>query len=451
MTSCRFLIRSTSLVFALSLLSLCVLLSPHRASAGLWQDYKDLYDQRIEEFKGYDIWGNTFLPPAGMFFFQYKYNTIRSNSRFDADNKEGPILAPIDIFGGTLDLGPKGKAKANKFQFLCGLGRRWAFGVEAQVGTLDLEFDVKYQPPKSLDAQLVSAWISRRYGTEPFTESIEGLWQTIELLGHPRPVLEQQDKGLKMNDIGVAVGCNYYRTNLLSCLAAVKVSFPTGHIADSNLALIFALGPDLDVGVGSYGFEIGHLADLRLPKPLDWIVFMSELYYSFYTSQTRDSPTVFTPPDPYIQAALNTLGVDVGPYFPDLSNMDPEYKLHPGSKVRGVLQVAPTLFGILPISLGIQGNYTRASEFITDTPEFIEYINAVGLVADSWLIDSWVKLTLGLFPLRIPVAIAAGFNMPIAGRNNLIYKDNWEFTFQFYSPWFFGEQIVDLRKGEKKP
>ena len=430
------------------LLSAFLLSSSHTALAGLWTDYKGLYDRRVEEFKGYDIWGNTFLPPAGMWFFQYKYNTIRSDSRFDADNNEGPILAPLDILGGKLDFGPKGSAQAHKFMLICGLGRKWAIGFENQIGTLDLKFDVDYKPPTDLSAIIAAQIIARRYDVIPFTESLEGLWQTIELLGHPRPVLEQ-DQGVQIGDFGMAIGCNYFRRSLLSCLAAVKVSFPTGHIADSNLALVYALGPDLDIGVGSYGFELGHLLDFRLPKPLNWIVIMNEIYYSFYTSHKRTSPTVFTEPNQDLLGILNTLGTDLGPYFPDLSHMEAEYKYHPGSKVRGVLQVAPTLFGIIPISLGIQGNYTRASTITTNTPEFVEYINAIGLLADSWLIDSWVKITLGLFPLRIPVTLAAGYNMPIAGRNSLIYKGNWEFTFQFYSPWFFGEQIIDLRKDKK--
>jgi len=434
-----------SLLF--SALSLSI---PAVAVAGLWQDYRGLYDRRLEEFKGYDIWGNTFLPPAGMWFFQYKYNTVRSNTRFGADRKEGPILAPVDIMGGTLDFGPRGTARAHKFMFICGLGRRWAIGCEAQVGTIDLAFDVDYHPPQDPSTQLVAHLIGRRYHVKPFTESLEGLWETLELLGHPRPVLERQEGGLQAGDVALAIGYNYYRSKLVSCLAALKLSLPTGHIADSNSALVFALGPDLDVGVGSFGFEFGHLLDIRLPKPLDWIVFMNELYYSNYTTHTRTSPTVFTRPNQEVLKVLNTLGTDLGPYFPDLSRMEPEYSYHPGSKVRGVLQVAPALFGILPVSLGIQGTYTNASEIITTTPEFVEYINAIGLLADSWLIDSWVKVTLGLFPFRIPVALSAGYNMPIAGKNSLILKDNWEFTFQFYSPWFFGEQIVDLRKEAKK-
>jgi hypothetical protein len=421
-------------------------------AAGLWQGYKTLYERRVEEAREYDIWGNTWLPPAGMWALQYKFNTVRANTRYDADGNEGSILEPIDILGGTLDFNPKGSAKAHKFAFLCGLGKRLAFGMECQVGTLDLEFDVNYVPP-DIDAMafpgaqaILEGILRRNFNIEPFTQSLEGLWQTIELLGHPRPVLEQEDDGLKVGDLSVAFGWNYFRAKNLSFMAAFKVSFPTGHIADSNEALVYALGPDLDVGVGSYGFEFGHLLDFRLPKPLDWIVVMTEVFYSFYTEHSRESPTVFTEPDQDLLDLINAIGaltggVDLGPFFPDLSRMEAEYDYLPGSKVRGVLQIAPNLFGILPLSLGIQGTYTNASEITTSTPEFVQYIDAIGLLADSWLIDSWVKLTLGLFPFYVPVTLAVGFNMPIAGKNSLILKDNWEFSFQFYSPWFFGEQI----------
>ena len=412
------------------------------SEAGLWQDYKSLFDRRTEQAREWDIWGNTFLPPAGMWMAQYKFNTIRANTRFGEDGKEGPILAPLEVLGGKLDFGPSGSAQAHKLAVILGLGKRWGVGVEMQVGTFDLQFDVNYDPPTDPLIDLAArTLISRRYGIEPFTESLEGLWQTIELLGHPRPVLEQKDNGLKVGDVSFAVGYNYLRTKHFSCLAALKFSFPTGHIADENAGLVFALGPDIDVGVGSFGFELGHLMDYRPPKPFDWIIFMTEVYYSFYADHTRKSPTVFTKPNEEVLALLNLFGTDLGPYFPDLSQMEPEYTYRPGSKVRGVFQVAPTLFGLIPLTFGVSGTYTNASEITTSTPAFVEYIDAIGLLADSWLVDSWAKVTLGLFPLRIPVSLAVGFNYPLAGKNALIYKDNWEFTFQFYSPWFFGEQL----------
>ena len=438
-------------------LLLSFLLPATRVEAGLWDDYNALLDQRAAEAEGYEIWGNTFLPPAGMWGFQYKYNIIKSDSRYDENGKKGPILAPVDILGGELDLNPRGSAVAHKFAFLCGLGKGWAFAIECQMGTYDLEFDVDYRPPTTDEAKIAAFAINDllpffglippdQVPTEKFTESLEGLWQTIELLGHPRPVLVQEDKGLKMGDLSLAVGCNYYRTKHISLLGAVKFSFPTGHTADPNSALTFALGPDLDVGVGSYGFEFGHLVDFRLPEPLDWIMFATEVYYSFYTKHKRKSPTVFTKPNENIITILDWAGTDVGPYFPDLSRMESEYEYLPGSKVRGVFQILPTLFGILPLSFGIQANYTNGSEITTNTPEFVQYINAIGLLADSWSVEGWAKITLGLFPLKIPATISAGFNQPIAGKNALILEDNWEFTFQFYSPWFFGEQIFPVKK-----
>ena len=422
------------------------LLPANRVEAGLWEDYNALFDQRAAEAEGFEIWGNTFLPPAGMWGFQYKYNIVKSDSRYDDKGNKGPILAPVDILGGELDLNPRGTAVAHKFAFLCGLGKNWAFALECQMGTYDLEFDVGYRPPTDFLAKVAAEYFHLTYGVERFTESLEGLWQTIELLGHPRPVLVQEDKGLKLGDLSLAVGCNYFRTKHISLLGAVKFSFPTGHTADPNSALTFALGPDLDVGVGSYGFEFGHLADFRLPEPLDWIMCATEVYYSFYTKHKRKSPTVFTKPEQDIITILDLIGAEVGPYFPDLSQMESEYEYLPGSKVRGVFQIMPTLFGILPLSFGIQANYTNGSVITTNTPEFVQYINAIGLLADSWSVEGWAKITLGLFPLKIPATISAGYNMPIAGKNALILEDNWEFSFQFYSPWFFGEQIFPVKK-----
>ncbi len=448
--------RCSPLLLLFFLLPTLLLLPCNQAEAGLWADYNALIDKRIAQAEGLDLWGNTFLPPAGMWGLQYKYNMLSSDSRYDAEGKKGPILAPIEILGGELDLNPRGSAVAHKLMFLCGLGKGWAFGLEMQAGTYDLEFDVKYDPPTGFDAQAAAFVINDvlpalgiippdRAPTEKFTESLEGLWQTIEILGHPRPVLEQE-KELRVGDLALAVGYNYYRSKHISLLGAVKFAFPTGHIADPDSSLIFALGPDIDVGVGSYGFEFGHLADFRLPEPLDWIILATEVYYSFYTKHKRKSPTVFTRPVQEVIDILDLVGTDIGPYFPDLSQMESEYEYLPGAKVRGVFQILPTLFGILPLSFGIQANYTNGSEITTNTPEFVQYIDAIGLIADSWAVEGWAKLTLGLFPLRIPATISAGYLMPIAGKNALILDDNWEFTFQFYSPWFFGEQIFPVKK-----
>ncbi len=433
------------LLFLPAFLVLLVTARPVRG-IGFMDDYIALFDQRVAEAEGYDLWGNTFLPPAGMWGIQYKWNTVRSDSRYDENGKKGPILKPVDIFGGSLDLNPRGSAQAHNFSFICGLGKGWAFALEVPTGYYHLELDVEYDPPTSFTAQAASFVISELFGTEPFTESVEGLWQTIELLGHPRPVLESTDKSVKLGDISLAVGCNYYRTKHFSFLGAVKFSFPTGHLADPDASLIFALGPDIDVGVGSFGIELGHLLDIRLPEPLDWIIIATEVFYSFYTEHKRESPTVFTPPNEDVLALLSLTGTDVGPYFPDLSRMEPEYGYIPGAKVRGTFQILPTLFGLIPLSLGVQANYTNASQIITDTPEFKTYVDAIGLVADSWSVEAWAKVTLGLIPLKIPATVSVGYNKSLAGKNALILEDNIEVSFQLYSPWFFGEQLFPVKK-----
>jgi len=179
---------------------------------------------------------------------------------------------------------------------------------------------------------------------------------------------------------------------------------------------------------------------------VDWIIIATEVFYSFYTESSRESPTVFTPPNQEALALLNLTGTDVGPYFPDLSNMEPTYGYIPGAKVRGTFQLLPTLFGLIPLNLGIQANYTNASEIITTTPEFKTYVDAIGLVADSWSVEAFAKITVGLIPLKIPATVSVGYNKSIAGKNALILEDNIDVTFQFYSPWFFGEQLFPLKK-----
>ena len=417
----------------------CFILCAPPAFGGLWQDYKDLFDRRVGQVQEMDLWGNTVLPVRGMFAFQYKYNTTRCNERYGERGEVGPILAPLDIMGGKLDFGPGGVGEGHTFQFLLGLGEGVAFGVEIPFVRYELEFDVKYSPPTDSLSEVAAEIISRAWGTERFTDSIEGLWQTIELLGHPRPSFTGQNSSLQMGDMSVAMGWNYLRGKRVSLMTVLKLALPTGPVAHQDKAIIFALGPDIDVGVGSLGIQFGNMVDFRLPKPLDNFVITAEAYYTYYREQTRKAPTLFTKPNQGVIGLLDFAGADVGPYFPDLSRMKAEYTYKPGPNWKWVVQCGGALFGILPLGVGIQGTYFQTSEIISNSKEFMQYVDAVGLVADAYIYELWFKVPIGLYPLRIPVTIAAGFNTPVAGKNYFILRDNWDFSLMFYSPWIFGE------------
>ena len=417
------------------------LLGVGTAEAGLWQDYGDLYTRRAEEMKELGLWGGTALPPAGMWSLQEKHIRYSCDSKFDEHGNRGPVLKPLDILGGSLDLAPRATLSGHIVSFLCGLGKGWAFALQAEFGNLDVEFDVDYRAPASPEARLTADVLHFLYGTERFTESMEGLWQTFELLGHPRLTLQSEDGGLKMGDFSAILGCNYWRSSTVSLLGAVRLSFPTSRLAEANKSLTFALGPDKDTGTGSYGFEFAHLSDFRLSKSLGWLVFSTELYYSFYLEHQRESPTVFTKPNQGVIALLDLAGVHVGPYFPDLSGMEAEYGFRPGSRAKGVFQIVPTFLGILTVTAGVEMYYNQAAAITTSTPEFRQYIDAVGLLKESWVFKALSRVAVGLYPLKIPVTLAAGFYFPVAGKNFLVLNDNWEFVFQFSSPWVFGNEI----------
>ena len=228
----------------------------------------------------------------------------------------------------------------------------------------------------------------------------------------------------------------------------MKVGFPTGRIADADNSLTYALGPELDIGLGSYSVEIGHILDIRPPRPYRWFVLTVEAYAAYFFEHSRPAPKVFTAPDPRLKNLLDVLAPildieDITTYFPDLSGLSGDLDYRPGGQLKWVVQLAPTFAWWLPVSFGVQGIYFEASELTgrdadgKELPEFQALVDALGLVGKAHRYELWGKLTLPLIPLKIPAIASVGFNYYLAGENVLILEDNYDITFQLVIPWEF--------------
>ncbi|MCA9772083.1 MAG: hypothetical protein KC466_06720 [Myxococcales bacterium] len=451
--------------------------------------YDALLQRRIEQITEKDLWG-TVLPLQGMFILQYKYNHVRTNQRYDDKGVRGPTIKPLDVFGGSLDFGVTGVGRGHTLTLLYGITDRVVFFAEQQFGQLVPSFNVKYTPPKvesPLDtAALLDSILPELYPND-FTsslQSLEGVFQAVELFGRPRPNVDETIDDIKFSDFVFGVGYNYYRGKHVNLTAGVKVNTPTGDIADPNNALTYALGPELDVGVGHWGLDFAHFLDVRLPEPFDWVQFTLEFGYAYFFEGKRPAPTTFVPPlafnlrseDNFFLAGLlsgllppentipgnnpfdfavtgtlidvieavdqvggTSLAQDLAPVFPDLSNLGKTIDYRPGQQLRGQISIAPLLFGLIPTSFGVSYRYTEASVIKSKAPEFATFVEAVQLVAESQEWNVWGKVTLPLLPLKIPAFVSVGVQFPLAGRNSFVFKDNYEFTFQFISPWFFPE------------
>ncbi len=458
---------------------------PEAAEESLWDEWSELLDRRTEQvLKRESLWRNTAVPLQGMLLFQYKYKTIKVKERFNAEGDPGPTFAPVEVFGGKLDFGLKGTGEAHTFQFFYGITDRITFFAEQGIGRLSPTFNVQYTPPDlsspTSTASLLDAILPQLFPND-FTSSLqelEGLWQAIELFGRPRPNVDETVDDLELGDFSFGIGADYLRSEYLGLATAFKIVAPTGHLADANNSLIFALGPELDIGVGSWGFQAQHWIDWRFPAPLGFLSWTLELGYQYYLETDRKSPTTFTDPvafritsqDKPVLAALfrsvlppshtqplpgggyaveGTLidvletvdpatAEELGPIFPDLSDLAPTYRYHPGSQFAAQLQASYSLFGI-GLAGGSVFNWTEAADIQGNIPEFATFVDAVELVAEGWRWAAWGKISVPLLPLKIPAIVATGMEFQIQGKNAFVYEDNIEVTCGIILPWFFPE------------
>ncbi len=453
------------------------------AEPSLWDDWNALLDKRVQQvLQRDDLWRNTLVPLKGMFLMNYKYKTVSTSQRFDANGHAGPALKPVDVFGGKLDFGLTGTGRGHTFQFFYGITDHITFLAEQPFGKLSPAFHVRYTPPDESSptstASLLDAILPQLYPND-FTgslQTLDGLWQAIELFGRPRPNIDEPLNDYQLGDFTFGLGTDYLRSQNLGLAAAIKVVAPTGHLANPNNSLIFALGPELDIGVGAWGLQAQQWVDWRFPAPFDFLSWTFDFGYQYFFPSTRDSPTNFTPPVPFritsqdkpVLAALfrsvltpdhvepnpgggyavhgtlidvldavdPTIAAQLAPVFPDLSGLGKTYQYTPGSQFSAELQATYSLFGV-GLAGGSNFSWAKSSDIHGNVPEFAEFVDAVQLVAESWHWSTWTKVSVPLFPLRIPAVAAAGIEFALEGRNAFIFEDNIELTFGFISPWFF--------------
>lgn len=414
--------------------------APRGANATWWEAYKNQFDKKVAEVEAMDKWGNTAFPPRGILAFKYTYNWVRANKRFNADGSVDAAVPPLELLDNKLDFGLSGTGSGHKFQFFYGITNDVALFLEIPIQRIIPAFNIQYTTTDNGLTKFIANVVGGIFGTPPFTE-LEGLWQTLELLGRPRPNTNVEDKDNQIGDISLALAWNYFRSDLFSCATGGKLTFPTGAVADPDNALTYALGPEIDIGQGSYAIEVGHILDMRPPDPFKWFILTLELYTAYYFEAERPAPH-FGTPNPDLYKFLNSgfakkaLGTEeFVTYFPDLSGLDEHMRYRPGSQFKWVVQISPTFAWWFPISCGFQGIYFEESVIKANVQEFADFVDAFGLVGNANRHEFWGKATIGLFPLRIPATLAIGFNYYLAGKNVLILEDNYDVNVQIFCPW----------------
>jgi len=381
---------------------------------------------RAGEIADSDLWGRvTAQLPKGVLGIKFEIAHMQADSKYDDKGDEGPIVEPIELddpFGGegrfmSLDLNAEGHGYGYTFQLSYGLNDPADVYIEFPFQQEFLYLHPEFEPGTCAELGI---------------RTLDDLYELLEMLGRPRMKEKYESDGLELGDIHAGVSWNYYRSRYLSLAATGRAFFPTGRLADPNQALAYGLGPQLDVGMGSYAIGATHGLDFRPPWPLRLLTTSFELSWAYYFRGRRESPR-FLKPQVDIE---KTFGADpeIMAYFPDLSDMPDHYYLTYGHQID--YSVALGLdFTYFAVAVGYSYAWAQEPELDTSCETFEQMVELFGMFAEQ----ESKKLTLhagsDLFRLGVPVAWEFVYEYPIGGKNEIKFEDYYQLTTQLFFPF----------------
>jgi hypothetical protein len=395
-----------------------------------FKKYKDFLNGEMDAVGKDDRYGVTAQLPKGYLSIKWDYTTMSVDSRYNDKHQIGPAMNPFGIGGGQfLNLGLSGKGGGHVFQASYGI-----------LGNFDWYFELPYQfmhvriNPELLDAQQnpIKNPIDPTDKKYAGRMGISKLYELIPKLGRPVPAL-RYDADWVLSDINTGFSWNPWRTKNLSTSLTARIFIPTGRVAAANSNLTMATGPEIDVGVGSWGVGFTSGWDLRLFKYKYWIdiILSSEFSASYYFAQKRDYPTNFTT-EPS-QAALQAFNdPTAAAQFPDLRHLKGQYTYTPGFGLSWSAQfgIQIALFGF-KFQYGIQ--HSQAPEIQGDW-YFTQMVNSLQLVGQSTVQAIGLGASISLLPLYLPIDIAFSWRKMVDGYNSLAMENYYNVVVKAYIP-----------------
>jgi len=370
-------------------------------------------------------WGRLPLrPPRGTLGLMFRYNHHRVDSRYDQDGEMQDVietmhfLDPLNPGSRLFKLEPDYHGRLQQMEF------RSAFGITEDVGvyvTLPLQ-----RAELWLDMTFVPGTISN-IGVR----NREDLYQMLELLGRPRPRKYYRSKTWEMGDIHGGVYWNFHQSESLSMTTLVRGTLPTGRLAEPSESLIYGLGPQIDVGQGSYGLGFSQRVNLYPLKQYRWIGLMLEASYDYLTEGKRRRPKWLTP-DPDVLREAQLLDMDLS-YLPIERSEEDYYYVTPGSQAEAH---AGLFFSFAYLSTGIGYHFSWQQEAdLNEADDLEEMFDTFDAYSASQRHQLGLLIAVPMRWAYLPGVINLSYWHDIAGRSTLVQEDNLSAQLNLFLPF----------------
>jgi len=426
----------------------------------LWKRYTDYFDPVLENVIEMDLWGiSTPQLPKGVLKLKYRTERQKVSQRYDDSGGKAPFAPSLsfpnvfhellpglfpssdDIFFVDLQ-GPKGGGSGygHTIQMSYGITDALDFYVELPFQRAEVLFDVTYVPGDLTTEEWdritsILSFANFISGGPPIDlRTVDGFWNFIEALGRPRLVQHYKSNGWDLGDIHAGFSWNYYKAKHVAAATTGRVYFPTGWQPAPNNSIELFTGAGFPAGTAAWGLSTTQGFDIRLPKPLDWVVFNLEFTYEYRFRTRRASPTFPKRSWLWDQVfeVLKAEEPDLAMLFPDLSDMGNFWHITYGHSFDGEIGLVLNPLKIIPFGVKYGGGWTMKPKIESTSNEFIQYVENVEIVGMQASQMLAFGTGISLLPFYIPVNIMFEYRLPLWGYGSFVIKDNWALTTELF-------------------
>jgi hypothetical protein len=405
-------------------------LSAQRAT---YKSLDDFVRGEMRHITGLNLYGSTAQLPQGYLGFKYAWSQIKADQRYNGSGKLGEIFPPLEfeLTGQTqlsADLGLTGGGGSHEFLVSYGITDNLNWYITTPLYYMNVSINPSLNSVDD-EGNKVGETAAGLLGIQDRKAYNGGdlLYDTFPALGRPTPGARFQGSWL-LGDINTGFSWNYQRGTHFASALVTRLYLPTAHIPPSNQNLFFGTGPEIQVGVGSWGLGLSQLHDLRLVKSGDFsLIASSEVGMTYFFEQRRDYPTNFTTPTAFA-TALDPIA------FADLSDLDGEFGYTPGWALAGAISVSAS-YHAFSLVAGIATQFSQ-KPILSGDPAFLGMVDSLELVAEVSSQSAKVGALVSLLPLSIPASISLDWQRVVGGRNVIVYQDFYTARINFFLPLF---------------